>query len=283
MKRFLLSQIVLFLLQYFVFHVFAQDNPPKENGNSQELANKLANPAAAVGAMINLFDYYSYSGDLTTSAQSGFRYTFQPSLPYPLKNGYNLFFRPLIPVNLKQPVYNGTEFTNAGTDLGDVSLDLAVGKTYNQKWLGIVGVFSSLPTATDDRISTGQLLFGPELAYGRVGKWGTAIILITQGWSLTQNDEKGNQSITGGQYIYNINIGNAWQITGSPTFSYNHKAASGNKFTFPIGTGIKKLVNLGKMPVSFSLQYYYYLARPDSFGPAHQIRFQIVPVVKLPW
>lgn len=284
MKKFLLIQIIACLiLPISITVVFAQEETTSENNSSQEIANKLANPASAVGAMINLFDYYSYTGDLSSSAQSGFRYTFQPSLPYPLKNGYNLFFRPLIPVNIKQPVYEGSEFTNAGADLGDISLDLAVGKTFNKKWLGIIGVFSSLPTATDNRISTGQLLFGPEIAYGRAGKWGTAVILLTQGWSLTKNGQEGRQSVTGGQYIYNINIGKAWQISGGPTFSYNHKASSGNKFTFPIGTGIKKLANIGDLPVSFSVQYYYYVARPDNFGPEHQVRLQIVPVVKLPW
>lgn len=281
MKHFLLFVILLITAP----RLFAQekDKNAEKLLSEEEIANELANPTAAVGALIVLIDYYSYNGDLATSAQSGFRLTFQPSLPYSLKNGFNLFFRPLIPVNLKHPVYDGTGFTNAGVDLGEISVDLAIGKTFKKKWLGIAGVFAALPTATDERISKGQLLIGPELAYGRVGKWGTAIILLTQGWSVTKNAEEGITSVTAGQYIYNINIGKAWQITGSPTFSYNYTASAGNRFTFPIGTGIKKVINIGKTPLSLSAQYYYYLARPDNFGPVHQIRLQIVPVVKLPW
>ena len=67
--------------------------------------------------MINMIDFQIYTGELTNlpnSAQTGFRYTFQPSLPVPLKNGVNMFLRPLIPINLKQPVYEAPGFTNAG-------------------------------------------------------------------------------------------------------------------------------------------------------------------------
>jgi len=278
---------LLILSSLFVFasYLFAQekDSTSQKVNSKEDIANKLANPTAAVGALIGLFDLYSYNGDLANTPQYGVRFTFQPSLPYALKNGFNLFFRPLIPVNLRNPVYEEEGYTNSGIDLGDISIDLAIGKTFKNRWLGIVGVFASLPTATDGRISTGQVLLGPEFAYGRVGKWGTAILLLTQGWSVTKNGEKGNASVTGGQYIYNINLGKAWQLTGSPTFSYNHKASAGNKFTFPIGTGIKKVVNIGKTPLSLSVQYYYYVAKPDNFGPVHQVRVQIVPVVKLPW
>lgn len=31
------------------------------------------------------------------------------------------------------------------------------------------------------------------------------------------------------------------------------------------------------------VQYRYWVASPDLFGPGHQIRVQIAPVVKLPW
>jgi hypothetical protein len=68
-----------------------------------------------------------------------------------------------------------------------------------------------------------------------------------------------------------------------PTWAYNHKAEKGNRFTFPIGTGVNKVTNFGNTPIKFSLQYWYYVASPDAFGPQHQIRFQIAPIVPLPW
>lgn len=90
-------------------------------------------------------------------------------------------------------------------------------------------------------------------------------------------------SVTAGQYFYVVNLKNAWQITGQPTWAYNHEALEGNKLTFPIATGVNKVIRFGNTPVKVSLQYWYYLASPDAFGPKHQIRLQIAPVVKLPW
>ena len=67
------------------------------------------------------------------------------------------------------------------------------------------------------------------------------------------------------------------------SISYNHKATKGNKLTLPIGGGVNKVKKFGKLPVKISLQYWYYVASPDAFGPQHQIRLQIAPVVPLPW
>jgi hypothetical protein len=76
---------------------------------------------------------------------------------------------------------------------------------------------------------------------------------------------------------------NGWQIAGTPTFAYNHEGEDGNRFTFPLGTGVVKVTSFGKLPVKLALQYWYYVASPDNFGPQHLVRFQIAPVVPLPW
>jgi len=89
-------------------------------------------------------------------------------------------------------------------------------------------------------------------------------------------------SITGGQYFYTINLKNGWQINGSPVYSYNHNASSGNAWTFPIGAGVAKTTMIGSRPWKFNLQYWHYLVSPD-FGPGNQIRIGISPVVEFPW
>ncbi len=68
-----------------------------------------------------------------------------------------------------------------------------------------------------------------------------------------------------------------------PTFSYNHEAASGQELTFPLGIGVSKTVVIGKTPWKFGLQYWNYIEKPDAFGPDQQIRFNVTPVVPLPW
>jgi hypothetical protein len=132
-------------------------------------------------------------------------------------------------------------------------------------------------------------------------KWGAVGLMVNHAWSVNRLDADPESftiladdnwataaggesaSITSGQYFYVVNLGNGWQIQSSPTFSYNHKAEKGNKLTLPIGTGVTKVMVFGKMPIKFNMQYWYYVASPDAFGPQHQIRFTVSPVVPLPW
>jgi hypothetical protein len=131
--------------------------------------------------------------------------------------------------------------------------------------------------------------------------WGAIGIMVNHAWSVNKLDADPDSftiladdmwataaggesaSITAGQYFYVVNFKNGWQIQSSPTYSYNHKASKGNKLTLPIGTGATKVMIFGKMPVKFNLQYWYYVASPEAFGPQHQIRFTVSPVIPLPW
>ena len=56
-----------------------------------------------------------------------------------------------------------------------------------------------------------------------------------------------------------------------------------NAWTFPLGIGVSKTTMVGKTPLKFSFQYWYYVESQDTFGPQHQVRLQIAPVVTLPW
>ena len=278
-----LAGLALILMVFISSGAYAQAEEDPPVNKAEEAAKNLANPNATIGFLTFPTDLIYYDGDLPdANSQSAFRMNFQPSLPYNTGPGTNLFVRPLIPIVYKQPVYTGSGFEDAGVDLGDIAVDVAYGKGWASGLVGMVGVFTAAPTATDDNLGTGRWLLGPEFVFGKVGDWGSAYLLLYQSWSVSGNDD-GNISITGGQYFYTINLKDAWQIQGQPTFTYNHNAASGQEFTFPIGGGISNTVMMGDTPVKFGVQYWYYLASNDSFGKKHQIRFLITPVVDLPW
>jgi len=112
--------------------------------------------------------------------------------------------------------------------------------------------------------------------------WGVAGVLVTHQWDVAGEDDY-STSITGGQYFYTFNLDDGWQINGSPTFSYNHKADSDDALAFPLAAGLAKTVIIDGRPWKFSLQYWHYVQSPDLFGPDNQIRFTVSPVVKLPW
>ena len=276
---------IALLLSLLICGQLVNAQEPDDNGQSKtaELAKMLSNPNATLGFMAFPIDYVTYQGDLPgASSQSAFKINFQPSLPYSIGEGVNLFVRPLLPIIIKQPTITENGFENSGVELGDLAFDVAIGKTWSSNWVTIGGLFGSAPTATSDALGVGQWTLGPNVFLGKVTKWGFIGSLVNHSWGLSGGD--GNKlSVTGGQYMYAINIKDAWQIQAQPTFSYNHNAEDGNKLTLPIGIGVSNMYLLGKLPVKLNFQYWYYAASPDSFGPQSTFRFQIIPIIPLPW
>ena len=196
------------------------------------------------------------------------------------------FARPAVPLVFYRdvPAAEGG-FENAGFNLGDIGFDSAVGKTFHNGLILVGGMVGTLPTATDDSLKGNQLRLGPEGMAAVVGKWGAVGALLTHQWDVATfgDREDYDSSITGGQIFYVFNIKNGWQIGGSPTWTYNHLAQENQKLTFPIGIGVKKTSILGRTPWKFNLEYWYFAARPDAFGPGWQLRLTVSPVVPLPW
>jgi hypothetical protein len=284
---------------------FAQEKTKLEELDEEttsEIAAQLANPNTTLSTMNFNFDYINYQGDLPDAgSQNSVVMSFQPILPIPLSETMNLFVRPNIPIYFTQPTYGTNGFENQGFNLGNISADVAVGKTFPSKTIGLIGAFGSFPTASNDALKSPYTLLGPELMVAQIFKWGVVGLLVNHAWSVNSLDADADSftiladdlwataaggesaSITAGQYFYAVNLKNGWQILGNPTFSYNHKAEKGNKLTLPIGTGVTKVAFFGKIPIKFNMQYWYYVESPDAFGPQHQIRFTVSPVLALPW
>ena len=293
------SVFYILLILFSANSLYAQDE--NQGKSSAELAKELANPNASLGQMLFPIDYVRYNGDIDNAGQNGLIVSFQPSLPIPLSEGINLYVRPLIPVYLSQPVITANGFENK-TAFGNVSADIAVGKTWPSKWITLVGVFGVFPTASDKALRSKQVTLGPEFMVSKLTSFGAVGIIVSHAWGVGDPsdpdgasstvlpddlwmtaDGSSSASVTAGQYFYTINLKKGWQITASPTYSYNHNGTDGNRFTFPIGTGIQKVVMAGKIPVRLGAQFWYYLASPEAFGPQHQLRLTIAPVVPLPW
>jgi len=250
---------------------------------ADELARELANPNVSRGLFSFSLDGIRYGGSVQDAeGQSGARLVIQPSLPYPIAPRTNFFLRPLIPVVLSQPVPTQAGFEDHGAALGDISVDAAVGKSWPSGFTGIIGAFASFPTGTDNSISANQTTVGPEALAGLGGSFGFVGLLLTHSWGVS-GDPAARANITGGQYFVVVNLGNAWQFNIQPTWAYNWDSPSGDRLTLPVGVGATKTVIAGRTPLKFGLQYWYYVAAPDQFGPKHQLRFTFAPVLPLPW
>jgi hypothetical protein len=272
--------ILLSFLLSFAGMTYAQqvDN----TSNADAIAKEMTNANTTLGSLNFQFDYIHYRGNLPyADQQNSISFSFQPILPYPVKQGLNIFLRPLIPVVITGPVYTESEGFESKSGLGDIAIDLVVGKTWKSNWVTLFGLETSLPTGTGS-LSSGRTTLGPNVYFGKNLNGGAVGLLIYQTWTLNKNEELGTESITGGQYFYAIFLKNAWQIQSGPTWSYNNQA-EGTKWTLPLGTGVAKIWKFNKIPVMFAVEYWYYLASADPIGPQHLVRLQVAPVVPLPW
>jgi len=190
-----------------------------------------------------------------------------------------LFIRPLIPIIFTSPVptNGGTEFESSGVQLGNIGFDFSVGKTNEKGFMYLVGIAGVIPTATHPEME-GQMALGPELALASVQKDFVYGVLISQLWGVQNVAEKTN--VLNGQYFYAKPLGGGKVIGAGPTWSYNWTTKN---LTLPLGTGYSVTKMVGKTPLKLGLQFWYYLARDDYFGSEWTIRFQITPVVPLPW
>ena len=252
--------------------------------SAAEVAAALSDPNTNMGSMNFQFDYIAYQGDIPgAGGAEAQRMLFQPSLPYKINETTNLFMRPAVPVIFSQDVPDPSGgFNSEGVDLGDISFDASLAKTLPGGFVVLGGLAGTLPTATNNKLGLDQWLLGPEAALAMVRPWGVAGILVSHQWDVAGEDDY-DTSVTGGQYFYAINLGEGWQINGSPTFSYNHEAPNDDKWTFPLAFGVSKTLILAGRPWKLGVQYWHYLESPDTFGSDYQIRFSVSPVVKLPW
>ncbi|MDH3991452.1 MAG: hypothetical protein OEV47_01005, partial [Gammaproteobacteria bacterium] len=251
--------------------------------SASEVAAELSNPNSTLGSMSLYFDYLGMQGDLEgADSASATKITFQPSMPYPISKTANFFFRPLFPLIVQQEVPDGDGVENKTFELGDIGYDLAVFNSWRNGLIFGGGMAGAIPTATDNALGADRWTLGPEVILAVMKPWGVLGLIASHQWDVGGGGDD-EIEVTGGQYIYSFNIKDGWVFAAGPTFSYNHKADDGNKLTLPLGIGASKTAFLGGRAWKFGLQYWYYVESPDLFGPRHQLRLQVTPVVKLPW
>ena len=191
MKRKFFKKTVMMCLGLATFVMSAQDDDQTKEyeKSASEIASELANPNTTLGTMNFNFDYVNYQGDLPDAgSQNSFVMGFQPILPVPLSKTVNLFVRPQIPLYFTQPTFGANGFENQGVSLGNISADIAVGKTFPSKTIGIIGAFGSFRTATNEALRSPYTLLGPELMAAQITKWGVFGLMINHAWSVNNLD-----------------------------------------------------------------------------------------------
>jgi hypothetical protein len=80
-------------------------------------------------------------------------------------------------------------------------------------------------------------------------------------------------------YALIFNLPDAWQVGMDPTISYDHRAASGDKWNVPVGLFAAKTIKIGNTPINLRAGLEYSVVSQDTFGKRAILRFQITPVI----
>lgn len=257
--------------------------------SADEIAKELSNPAGSLASLNFNLQYTTFKGDSPgADSQDASSMIFQPVLPFPVGDkGRNVIFRPAVPLLFNQPVVDATtgRFESADVNLGDIGFDLVYSgnevtdKAQKKGYLWGFGGAGTLPTATNDDVGGDQWRVGPEVFGGLTRKWGVVGALVNHQWDVGGSN-KANFSTTSAQYFYAYSLGQGWQIASGPTVSYDWEAASGSRWTIPLGIGIANTTKIGSTPWKFALQAQYHVAQADRFGPEWLLKFTMTPVVK---
>jgi opacity protein-like surface antigen len=194
-------------------------------------------------------------------------FNIQPVVPMHLSDEWNVISRTIIPL-LSQP----SPFYDSNTNgIGDITQSLFVSPTHPGQLIWGVGPVFTIPSANDPILGTGKFLFGPTAVFLTTpGHWVIGVLLNNQ-WSIGGNPLRPPVNAFLAQPFLNYNMAEGWYLTTAPIITSNWLAASGERWTVPVGGGFGRVFKIGDQPVNASLAGYYNAIRPTG-TPNWQLR-----------
>jgi hypothetical protein len=134
------------------------------------------------------------------------------------------------------------------------------------------------PTATDDLLGTGKWSAGPAALGVYMGpKWKIGS-LLQQYWSYAGDDDRDDLNLMNLQYFVYYSLDDVTSIGASPNIIANWEQNSDNTWTVPIGLGINRTFQFGKVPVRIGIELHYSVIQPDTVAGAEwNTRLFIIP------
>jgi len=270
----------------------------KEEPSEEEIAEAINNPLSYLYLLWVQNDTSWWSGDVLDKLDEDDKVMnstlIQPIMPIQLTENWKAIFRPIIPINSFDTISGfdiiedeqegptlGANFDRE-TGLGDIVLWTAFSNQYKPPNVFGFGPTVMMDTASDDALGTGKWSAGPMALAFHIGeKWiyGT---VAQHWWSFAGDDDRDSVNLTDVQYVLRYRATPMTNIGFGPNIRINWDADSDNKWSVPVGLGADTLIKLGPLPVKIGFEAYYYVEKPDDFGPEWQIRFLFVPVIPSP-
>jgi hypothetical protein len=281
-----------------------------------QMSALMDNPLGNVAMWINQVDWYRLNNDQNTrSDEDQVNYTGILQFPVGISEKWNTINRvvysvPSSPINQgdadrlmtgppsQQPGGGPTQPPEGAP--GTLPIDLINGRTTgfgDLYYIGLlspkqaikhesggssvwgVGLDASFPTATEDLLGSGRYSMGPSALYAYLGPDWKLGGLLQSYFDFAGDDNRDSVTLVNLQLFYYYSLSDTMSIGAGPNIIANFEAASRDTWTVPIGWGINRTFQFGKLPVRIALEYFYSLERPDTVGSDHNLRLMIIPAV----
>ena len=150
----------------------------------------------------------------------------------------------------------------------------------NGKFLWGLGFDAGFPTASDDILGTGKWTAGPSAIGAYMGpKWKIGG-LLQHYWDYAGDDDRDPVNLTNFQYFIYYGLDDVTSIGAGPNIIANWELDNEDRWTVPIGLGINRTFQFGKLPVRIGVEAHYSVVQPDNV-PSNEwdIRIYFIPAV----
>ena len=148
------------------------------------------------------------------------------------------------------------------------------------KFVWGAGFDIGLPTASEDILGTGKWTAGPSVLAVYLGdKWKIGALGMHY-WDFAGDDDRDDVNLTNLQYLVYYSLNETTSIGAAPNIICNWEQSKDNRCTIPIGIGINKTYQIGKVPVRFGIEAHYSVVQPDDVPSSEwDFRFYVIPAV----
>jgi hypothetical protein len=244
------------------------DVPPGTN-SKDDLAKKSQNP---ISDMISVPFQNNFNFGVGPKEDFQHVLNIQPVVPFKLNKDWNLIVRTILPI-ISNPAMGPN--TGSRTGMGDIQLSTFLSPAKSGKVIWGAGPALRFPTATDDSLGSEKFSAGPTAVFLTMdGPWVVGA-LAQNVWSFAGDSDRGHVNEFLLQPFVNYNLPDGWYLNTLPIITaigaaYNRR----DRWTVPIGGGLGKIVQIGKLPINLSLGAYYNVSRPTN-APEWTLQFTL--------
>jgi hypothetical protein len=274
-----------------------------------QMSKLMDNPLGNVAMLFTQFDWTRLENDANGRTADQYLYTGIAQFPKKLNENWNLINRvvwtvPSAPVNqdsIDQFSSQGGAIVPPSSGPSVAPIDLFGGRTTGFGDMYYNGLFSpadgisvgdgesivwgagfdlALPTATEDVLGSGKWSAGPSALGVFLGKKWKVGALAQHFWDFAGEDDRDDVNLTNLQYFIFYSLDETTSIGAAPNIFMNWEEDSDNAFTVPIGIGINKTVQFGKVPVRLGAEFHYSVIQPDAVPASDwNVRFYMIPAI----